>query len=211
MVTWPTTSTLADHIFNVGHSFYITIIQWESYFYHFLTFNIVSILIYDCMAEPVLGRLPGRPLTHCPASILMVAGPFILLLFIKHRIFDYLLTFCIVLKLIYHYMAELVLGWLPGRPLAHWPTIFLMVATPFISLLFNGNCIFYHFLMFNIVSILIYDCMAKPVLGRLPGQPLTHRPTSTLTAAGPPILLLFIKHRVFDHFWTFCIVLKLID
>ena len=159
----------------------------------------------------MLGRSPNWPSAHWPALILLVAGPFISLFIINIAFFDHFLIFCIVLKLIYHYMAELVLGWLPGRPLAHWPTIFLMVATPFISLLFNGNCIFYHFLMFNIVSILIYDCMAKPVLGRLPGQPLTHRPTSTLTAAGPPILLLFIKHRVFDHFWTFCIVLKLID
>ena len=137
---WPT-------LFLMCTSPFISLLLNENcIFYHFLTFNIVSILIYDCMAKPVLGRLPGQPLTHWPISILLVACPFISLLFIANHIFDHFLTFYINLKLIYHYMAKPVLGWLPGRPLAHWLTIFLMLASPFISILFIVNHIFYHFL-----------------------------------------------------------------
>ena len=161
-------------------------------FYHFLTFNIVSILIYDCMAEPVLGRLPGRPLTHWPTSILMVDGPFILLLFIKCCVFDHFWMFCINLKLIYHYMAEPVLGWLPGRPLAHWPTIFLMLASPFILLLFIEN----HFLSF--FDILCCFKINLSLYGRAGAGPVAWLAISTLAnlnfdVAGPIVFVFYMN------------------
>ena len=85
----------------------------------------------------------------------MLANPIISLLFIENCIFRRFLTFCIVLKLIYFHMAELVLGRLPGRSLEHWQTLILMMADPFILLLFIENRIFYHFWTFYIVLNLI--------------------------------------------------------
>ena len=115
----------------------------------------------------------------------MVASPFISLLFIEYLIFHRFLTLCIVFKIIYSHLAELVLGRLPGRSLEHWPTLILMMADPFILLLYIENHIFYHFWTFYIVLNLIYSHMAEPVLGLLTGRPLAHWPTLILMVPGP--------------------------
>ena len=166
------TLMLAQFI-STNHLNISTIIHWKLHFPSFLNILYCFKLIYCCMTEQVLGRLPCRPLENWLTLILMVASLFISLLFIENRIFHHYWTFCVVLKLIYSHMAEPVIGRSPGRPLPHCLTLISMLVDPIISLLFIENHIFHCFRTFYyIVLKLIYYYMAEQVLGQLPSRPL---------------------------------------